>query len=140
MAKGKIIRFSDAQGYGFITPDDGGRDVFVHANVLEDGGLVPGPGAVVEFEAVEGDRGLKAQWARVIERAPSRSAAPVTRHGSAERNEDGEMLCDVLTAGALGQELVTLFLDEVPSLTGSQMNSLRAALVRLGQRHGWVDD
>jgi cold shock protein len=139
VAKGRIIRFSESQGYGFITPDDGGRDVFVHANVLEDNGFAPAPGAVVEFESVEGERGLKAQWARVIERAPARSAnAPAVR--TAERGEDGEVLCDVLTPDGLGQELIGLFLDEVPSLTGTQMVALRTALVRLGRRHGWVDE
>lgn len=137
MAKGKIIRFSEAQGYGFITPDDGGRDVFVHANVLEDNGYQPAIGAVVEFESVEGERGLKALWARVIERPAPRANVPAR---TVERGEDGEVLCDVLTAEAYGQELVTVFLDETPSLTGAQMLQLRTALVRVGRRHGWVDE
>ena len=36
MLTGKVIRFDDVRGYGFIAPDGGGEDVFVHANVLGD--------------------------------------------------------------------------------------------------------
>ena len=36
MLTGKVVHFDDMRGYGFIAPDKGGEDVFVHANVLAD--------------------------------------------------------------------------------------------------------
>lgn len=137
VSKGKIIRFNDTQGYGFIGPDDGGRDVFVHANVLEGNPQQVLPGTVVEYESVEGDRGLKAVSARILEAAPR--SAERTRPAGGETTEVADGMCDVLTTAALGDELIGLFLDEVPTLTGAQMTQLRGSLVRLAQRHGWTD-
>lgn len=60
MLTGKVVRFDEVRGYGFIAPDGGGEDVFVHANVLGDDKYVFGPGLRVEFEVSDGDRGPKA--------------------------------------------------------------------------------
>jgi CspA family cold shock protein len=39
MTKGTVKFYNDQRGYGFITPDEGGQDVFVHATALERAGL-----------------------------------------------------------------------------------------------------
>jgi CspA family cold shock protein len=39
MANGTVKWFNTTKGYGFITPDDGGKDVFVHISAVQDAGL-----------------------------------------------------------------------------------------------------
>ena len=55
MQKGTVKFFNTAKGFGFITPESGGKDVFVHANDL--GGAVIQEGSKVEFDVVEGKKG-----------------------------------------------------------------------------------
>ncbi len=79
MLTGKVVRFDEVRGYGFIAPDGGGEDVFVHANVLGDDKYVFGPGLRVEFEATDSDRGPKAYAVHLLpDRGPAPAAAPVT--------------------------------------------------------------
>ena len=67
MVTGKVIRFDEIKGYGFIAPSDGGEDVFVHANEVNDRGLRVSAGTRVGFQVLEGDRGLKAYDLRIID-------------------------------------------------------------------------
>ncbi len=61
MATGTVKWFNPAKGYGFITPDDGGKDVFVHITAVEGAGMgTLSEGQKVKFEVVEDPRGLKA--------------------------------------------------------------------------------
>jgi CspA family cold shock protein len=61
MAKGTVKWFSDEKGYGFIAPEDGSKDVFVHHSNIEGSGFKTlAEGATVEFEVREGQKGPEA--------------------------------------------------------------------------------
>jgi CspA family cold shock protein len=61
MATGTVKWFNDAKGYGFIAPEDGSKDVFVHFSNIAGGGFKSlAEGAKVEFEVREGAKGPEA--------------------------------------------------------------------------------
>jgi len=62
MATGTVKWFSDAKGYGFITPEEGGKDVFVHhSSISGEGYKSLSEGAKVQYDAVEGAKGPEAK-------------------------------------------------------------------------------
>ena len=65
MAKGKVQWFNDAKGYGFITPEDGSKDVFVHHSGIEMQGFKSlAEGQSLEFNIVQGQKGPAAENVR----------------------------------------------------------------------------
>ena len=64
MPKGTVKFFNATKGFGFITPDGGGKDVFVHAN--DTNGAVLTEGTKVEFDIVEGRKGPQASGVKVV--------------------------------------------------------------------------
>jgi cold shock protein len=67
MATGTVKWFSDEKGFGFITPDEGSKDLFVHHTSIEaDGYRSLAEGARVEYESEAGDKGPKAINVRVV--------------------------------------------------------------------------
>jgi cold shock protein len=61
MATGTVKWFNDAKGYGFITPDDGGEDLFAHFSAIQMNGFKTlKEGQKVQFEVVQGPKGKQA--------------------------------------------------------------------------------
>ncbi|MER5253109.1 MULTISPECIES: cold shock domain-containing protein [unclassified Streptomyces] len=149
MVAGRVVRFDGARGYGFIAPEHGGEDVFLHANDL----LIPEPlvytGAQVEFEIEEGERGPKASSVRLPKGAQAVTGAPFAvraqvppsiQAAAAAGFDDGEEpTCDVLSVAEYSFELTELLLSTAPWMTGEQIKQLREQLVQHGKSHGWVE-
>jgi cold shock protein len=61
MATGTVKWFNDAKGYGFITPDDGGEDLFAHFSSIQMNGFKSlKEGQKVQFDVVQGPKGKQA--------------------------------------------------------------------------------
>jgi CspA family cold shock protein len=81
MVTGKIIRFDENKGYGFITPDTGDDDVFVHINELAGASGQISTGTRVQFSVIDGGRGPKAYDVDIIDnrRATADASSAVAR-------------------------------------------------------------
>jgi cold shock protein len=137
MATGRILQFDQGRGYGFISAEDGGEDVFLHASVFDGNPDWLVPGVRVEFQTVASDRGRKAYRAHVASEEvtrPAPSDGPEVPAVSAE-----EPMCDVLSPAEFGQEITELLLSAVPELTGHQVIGVRQNMLEFAKKHGWSD-
>lgn len=67
LARGTVKWFNEQKGFGFITPDDGDKDLFVHySNITGDGYKSLQDGQAVEYDAAEGRKGPEAQNVRAV--------------------------------------------------------------------------
>ncbi|WP_335937866.1 cold-shock protein [Streptomyces sp. PTD5-9] len=140
MVSGRVVRFDSARGYGFIAPDHGGEDVFLHVNDM----LIPESyvhtGTVVEFEIEDGDRGLKASSVRLAEGPDGKPLTPPRPAPSAHSaSPDDDTLCDVLSSAAYTREVTDILLESAPSLTGAQILQIRGAMLQFAKNHGWTE-
>jgi len=70
MAKGKVKWFNDKKGYGFIVPEDGSKELFVHHSSIQGEGFKTlNEGQEVEFDMENTDKGPKAVNVRKIQKA-----------------------------------------------------------------------
>ena len=119
MVRGRVVRFDDIRGYGFVTPEGGGEDVFMHVNDLDVDKRLITPGVVVEFTVEDGERGLKASGIRLVRQA----------------GDDDE---DIHPARDVREELTEALLTGVPTLTAEEVLRVRRVVLELIRDHGWL--
>lgn len=131
---GKIVRFDDTRGYGFIAPDTGGDDVFLHANDLDMEREYVRAGTRVLFEVEDGPRG---QFATSVQRDPDAPLpAAVTRSGGS--GSDGDYY-DYFSVDEFKHTVTELLLNTSPPLNGDQIRAVRSAFESLAKKHGWAE-
>jgi cold shock protein len=153
---GKIVHFDANKGFGFLAPDSGGSDVFLHINDIDIDESSLKPGAEVEFDIEETDRGSKAINLVVTGAAPAGVAPERPRReerGRPERRHDdnrGPARDDrrrprhndsaTLDSGAFSEEITELLLDASGTLTATQILAIRQRVTDFAIARGWVLD
>src|SRR5438046_9587227 len=97
---GVVKWFNAEKGYGFITPDDGGKDCFVHFSAIQGGGLRKlEEGQKVEFEVGQGQKGKQAE--NVVELDGGTVGGVVGRSGGGGGGGGGDAYCVVRWGGGM---------------------------------------
>ncbi|GGF28529.1 cold-shock protein [Williamsia phyllosphaerae] len=161
---GKVVHYDANRGFGFLAPESGGADVFLHINDIDIDESELKPGAQVEFEVEETERGSKATNVSVIGSAPAapprggrrddsdhgaRSDHGSRDHGSRDQGRDRAAAprrtsrgsdSAVLDSAVFTEELTELLLDSSGSLTAEQIIAIRSRITDFAIARGWVVD
>ncbi|WP_341720726.1 cold shock domain-containing protein [Micromonospora sp. FIMYZ51] len=132
--QGKVIRFNVDKGYGFIAAEGGDEDVFLHASVLRD--VHPHelrPGMLLEYEAVEGNDGVRAVLAR-----PANGVEITSRPISGSDSADADT-CDVVGRSEYERFVTDLLLSSSSNLTTGEVLKIRSGLARYALDRKWLD-
>jgi cold shock protein len=131
MVTGRIVQFNQTRGYGFIAPDGGGDDVFLHSEELKAYGHAVRIGTRVQFEVLDGQRGLKAFDVTVLD--PPKRESPTPDAGDDE-------LSEVITAVEYAREITDALIAFCPNVTAAQIVEIRQRLTTSARRRGWLED
>jgi CspA family cold shock protein len=89
-ADGTVSWYDEGKGFGFITPDAGGPDVFVHVKALAEGLTWLAEGDRVSYEVVHGDKGPQARDLHLVQEAADAAPAASAQAGSGAPARGGE--------------------------------------------------
>lgn len=128
MSIGKLVSFDASRGFGFIRPEDGGPDVFVHVNDIGLDEDELRQGRVFEFDVTEGDRGPKAVNLTAVGAAQVPPARPRRERGGAP-----------LTVAEHKRLVTELLLEASPALTAGEILTIRDRLTEFAEQQGWVE-
>lgn len=131
LTSGKILRFDEIKGYGFIAPDDGSEDVFVHANDLRGEKSRFRSGTTVTFELEDGDRG---PWAAAVRTTAPQEDSDAGKVVSTPARASGT----VLESDQFQHRVTEAILGQVPTITAEQLMLVRTVMTELAQELGWV--
>lgn len=134
MTLGKLVSFDSSRGFGFIRPDDGGPDVFVHVNDIGLDEDELRQGRVFEFDITEGERGPKA--INLTTAGTTSSATAVGVRQKVPERTDGSV---VLTNDEYTRLITELLLDASPALTAGEIVTIRERLATFAEDNGWLD-
>ena len=150
MTNGKVVHFDTQRGFGFLAPDAGGEDVFLHVNDIDFDESALRPGTAVTFDVEKGDKGLKAVNVAVVGGAPAASSAPRRdsrdqRDNRREQAPRRDAAPRAAAAGALDMqsfvdELTELLLDSSDDLTARQIIEIRQRIADFAFARGWVTE
>lgn len=132
---GRVVRFDQLRGYGFIAPDGGGDDVFLHANDLEMEKSELKRDSRVSFEIEDGERGKFATTVRPHRPQPDRISPSESNIAQYETDE----FFDSVTSEEFSHLVTEILLQVAPALTGEQILKVRENLSSLADEHGWID-
>lgn len=130
MSIGKLVSFDSSRGFGFIRPEDGGPDVFVHVNDIGLDEDELRQGRVFEFDMTEGERGPKAINLTAVGGGPG----PTPRPRKDRSGGSGQ-----LSAEEHRRLITELLLDASPALTAGEILTIRERLTAFADEHGWLD-
>ncbi|WP_367128813.1 cold-shock protein [Saccharothrix sp. HUAS TT1] len=138
MVRGKVVRFDEVRGYGFVSPDEGGEDVFIHVNDIDFDKRLMAPGALVEFLVELGDRGPKASRVSLVRESPSRSGS--VAYPTGDEAVVGDVFCEVVSTTRFLQEVTEALLASAPGMTAEQILSVRKSLLGMARTYNWLED
>ncbi|WP_308248314.1 cold-shock protein [Nocardia nova] len=127
------MRFDEVKGYGFITPDDGGEDIFVHVNDLRIDKLLVKSGLCVEFEVEEGDRGKIARNVHPMGEGELKYRAVVSGNHVDMISTSRRVPLTVFL-----RECTEMIIESAPGVSGEDIARIRQGLVGIADKHGWV--